>query len=1136
MSSYPQPGALTEQQPQPVFNFSSAVPFKKRRFPIIRPTSPPPPEETISSPVKNESKNEQESKISVNNELKSQQELKIQDGESPSSIDARNASSPGNADVSKASVSAVEKDGSNTDLGTPNVDNVQSKLHDEKKPTVNLKSAADLGNKFDILSNENSSESDVLKSCARSQIANMKQETFSEQKTEGTCVLEPSMGPMSVELSLVRKELAVPFPEHEKDEDICNTPDKSDPSLLCMALSDKELARIGKIDSTLNKVASQVFTNRSNWDLNTTMDVWEGSSGSDALTDTPAGIGGSRKNDDFQDEKLSLTTAGEIGFSLDKGKHILNVSDSNSSIAAILHSSQLCKTDDSLGLRLATPHREPEVRKEHFSLSDSSLATSSTSCLGLQSVQTSASPVKSEPVDENTKRDCKIGNGSNSNVVGLLKLSSAKTELVNNHKVETVLQHSVSPDKLICSGKSLKSEAIHQHNQKACKSEDVTLPQSFSRTMQNQDICSSSSFPDEKHKLPQVDEGTFELDDDEKLNGPAEATEVGILIDKGENKRNKEDEEYEDGEVREPSAEKQVGFGKEMENSEYFGHASRNSQPTDDQDIISPSTFDPPKDSAKKILEETRNDSNGDRVRPYSEDNYLQKALEEVLEVGVDEKSAISVKPDELLQNCRPAKEISVYELADVDCVADIELEDADNNNSTLSKAETSLDGHDGVKNSSNLGDKSRIINLSRASAATSPCETESFTKTLITTQRVKERYSDLDGHAQQWGNRDEFYTGGRTNRFVNDRAQDQDRPHGPHRNHRSSFSNRRRRISGRFDWDSSYHDFSSEIPYSPSDYRPARRQLTSDLDIECNGYEIQQDGASDRRKSKNDEFPSLRRDRENQNFSRFRNSSPNRPRDKFIRHLSDENINSPSYNNPQAIYDELDDGQQQQLVRGNRNFSNNMQRKEYSRNNRSKSPAWDSPRFYRPDRTCFRDEMVPRRRGGSPSYGGPRHHPSNDPRSGNSNNRRGSPERDFLRSGRSRTEGFDNSREMMGDCEEYMNGPGNNKFNERRGPVRSFRPGYNGESENFRFHLNEGHRPYRFCSDSDGEFGERGGGRMREREFDRRAKHHHHQSLGVSRRIRNVVDHEDGNYRTVERAWHDNDGFSDGREKRGRF
>ncbi|GER50958.1 glutamate receptor 2.3 [Striga asiatica] len=1067
MSSYPQPGDLTEQQ-QPVFNFSSALPFKKRRFPVIRPPSPP-PEETISSPIKNASKNEQESKISENNELKSQQELKIQDGENPSSIDARNASSPGNADMNKASVSAVEKDvsTSNTDLGTPNTENVQSKLQDEK-PTVNLKSVADLGNsKFDILSNENSPEFDVPKSCARSQI-------------EGTCGVESSMGPMSVELSLGGKELAVPFTEHEKDEDICNKPDKSDPSLLSMALSDKELARLEKIDSTLNEVASQAITNRSNWDLNTTMDVWEGSLGTNALTDTPAGIFGSRKNDDIQDEKFSLITAGKIDFSLDKGKKILDVSGSN--------------TDDSLGLRLATPHMEPDVRKEHFSLSDSSFATSSTSCLGLQSVQTSASPVKSEPVDENTKRDCNMGNGSNSNVVGLLKLSSVKTELVDNHRVETVLQQSVSPEKLIYSGESVKSEAIHQHNQTACKSDDIG-------------------------NLSAVDhEDTFELDDDEKLNGPAETTEVGVLIDKGENKRRKEDEEYEDGEVREPiqcpGAEKPVGVEKEMENSEYFMHASRNSQPTGDQDIISPSKFNPPKDSAKKILEETRNDLNGDSLSPYGEINCLQKASEEVLEGGVDEKRAISVNPDELLQNC-PAKEISVYKLADVDCGVSIELEDADNNNSTLSKSETSLDGHDCVKDSSNLGNKSRIINLSRASAVTSPSKTESVTKTLLTTQSGKERYSGFDGQAQQWGN---------------------------NRNLRSSFSNRRR-ISGRFDsrvdWDSSDHDFASEILYSPSDYRPTRRQLTSDLDTECNGYEIQQDGPSDRRKSKKDEFPSLRRDRENhQIFSLFRNSSPNRQRDKFMRHLSDEIINNPSsYNNPQAIYDELDDGQQQQqqLVRGNRNFSNMQRRKGYSRNNRSKSPARDTPGFYRsgrmrsPDRTRFRDEMVPRRRG-SPSYG-PRHHPSNDLR-------RGSPERDFSRSGRRRNEGFDNSREMMGDCDEYMNGPGNSKFNERRGPVRSFRPGFNGDSENlnFRFNLDEGHRPYRFCSDSDGEFGERGNGRMREREFDRRVKQHHNQSLGVSRRIRNVEDHEDGNYRTVERAWHDNDGFSDGREKRRRF
>ncbi|CAA0836608.1 Unknown protein [Striga hermonthica] len=1252
MSSYPQPGALTgqQQQQQPIFNFSSAIPIKKRRFPVIRSPSPPPPEENISgseiiksknekelkSSENNESKNKEELKISKNDESKNQQESKIQDEEKPSLIDATNASSPGNSDVRKP-VSPI-----NADLGQPNVENLARMPH-EAKPAVNLSSVTELGAEVDILPKEKSPEPEVPESCTHSQTVKVKQETLSVQNNEGICGLELSTASMSVELSLGPKESAVPSLEHEKDEVICNKPGKSDPSLLILALSNKNPAQLGTIDSTLNEVNSQVSYNRSNWDLNKTMDVWGSIRGSDAFADAFADVGGYRKMDDLQYEKSSLTTDGTIGVSLDKGKRNLDVSGFSSSDSTIQQFSQQCKTDGSLGLRLAMPHREMDVRKEYSSLSDNSVSTSDTRSLGLQREQISAAnmtrPVKSEPVDENTKRDCSVGSSSSScNVTGLLKLSSVKTEFVNNHRVESVLQPSATPNTLFYSGKSMKPEGVHEDNHQVCKSDDITLPQFFSRMQKIQESSPSSSFPldtlplmphslcssslpactesipvptrdlstrlehcqelspscpDDKisrpsdlgnlssvdhveHKLARVDEDTFELDDDEKLNEPAKTTEeeslksgcgsqgicnVSNSIDKGENKHSKEDEEYEDGEVREPiqcpNVDRPINIEKKMDNSEYFRHDSQNLQPLGDQDFISTSESDA-NISAKRNHQGSCNDSNDDKAGPNGEYNLLNKALE-VLEAGLDEKYTINVTPDEQLQDL-PAKEFSISGPA--------ELEDADNyvvketcsgeenNNSNLFKAEASLDAHDAAKNSTNGGNKSRIINLSRASAVTSPCKTRSIPKRLVTTRSGKERYSDLDGETQLRGNRDEFYTGSPNNKFIKDRAQDQDQDR-PQRNPRSSFSNRRGRISNRFgslhgDWDMPDHEFASEAPYGPSDYRHVRHKHkhASDVEVECNnGYDIQQDNTPpDRRKPKNDEFPSLRRtslrrrlspgDRENRNFPRFRNTSPNRHGDKFMRHLSSDDIINPAYsNNPQVMYDELD-GQQQQLVRRNRNFSN-MQRKGYSRNHRSKSRTrspgpWSSPQnsrrspvFYRtgrmrsPDRACFRDEIVPRRRG-SPSYG---------PR-----NRRGSPERAFPRSGR-RMDGMD-SREMMGDCdEEYMNGS-SSKFNERRGPARSFRTGYNnGNGENFRFHPNEDHhRPYRFCSDSDGEFVERGGGGMRDREFDGRVKNHHHQSsLGMSRRIRNVEEHEDGNYRSIERVWHD-DGFSDGRGKRRRF
>ncbi|KAI3458548.1 hypothetical protein Pfo_015211 [Paulownia fortunei] len=1318
-----EPGAYSGQQQvqqQLSINFSSAIPIKKRRFPIIRPSSPS-PEEKPSSSEDHDSKNKQESNIP---------------DEGLSLSGARNTSSPCNSDVSKTSALIVKKEEvtpKNIELGQAKVDTFASKPQ-EAKPSVSLGPIDDLGNNMDILLNEKSSEPEVPESCMGSQTSNVKQEIVSGQ-TEGTCRLELSTSSMNVELSLGPKEPLVPALEHQNTEAICPKSDKSDPSLLSLALREEKLVLHDKSDCTINNVGGRVCANRSNWDLNTTMDVWAGSTNSDAFAHRLVDVGVFSKSNSCHVEKSSLTTAGTVGLSLSKGKHILDGHRSNSSNAST-QPSQQCKTDDSLGLRLAMPQRELDASRERSSLLDYLVSTSVSPNLNLQQLQLSAAnvnrTVKPEPVDENSKRDCSVGSCSSSNM-GLLKFSSVKREFVNNHSLETVLQSSsISLEKLV-DHRSIKSEVVQEGNQEACKSEDTILPQSVERVMQHQESCASSSAlpvalmpqnscssrlptcselttsgdlsnqsehsfhskelhehndtPDEqiasmvskpvsqddkqlrpckvgsksvvdpdKCKLARVDEHTIELcqygevavNGEEKINLSAEMLEedsfgsdcesqgncaVETSMDIGENVCDKEDEEYEDGEVREPlqrsAGEDPIIEGKKTDNLELVECDSRNLQPSvllGDQNIGS-SDFDG-KDAVKENHEETHCDPNKDCVsisyEPTSEDNSLQKLSDKVLEVEVDEKRSISVTPEKRLSGRKnaeeesPGKEITSDGPTNGSHGIGVELGDeatdkvvkeicSGENDSPLSVVEASLNGHDATKDSSNVGNKSRIINLSRASVVTTPCKTRSIPNRLLTSRNGKERYSDFDGEIH--GNRGEIYTGG-SNKFAKDRVHDQSL-----RNSRPSFMLGKGRISGRFgslrsEWDSDHH-FASETSYGPSDYRVIRRKHASsisDVDLECNGYGVPQDGTalgSNRRKTMNDEFPSLRRaslrrispgDRDGpvtrgiQMLRRIpRNMSPSRCTveagsdvvglrhgDKFMRHLSDDIID-PIYSRPQAIYDELDG----QLVRGNRNFST-MQRKGYPRI-RSKSPVrsrtrspgpWSSPRrrspnglpeltqqhrspaLYRmgrmrsPDRACFRDEMVARRRG-SPSYVA--RHPNDlrdvdsgrehvHPRSANSN-RRSSPARVFPRSAR-RADALD-SREM-GDGDEYMNGPlHSNKFHElrgdesiderrkfieRRGPIRSFRPSYSSDNDNFRFHLNDGPRPYRFCPDADTEFVERSN--MREREFDGRIKH---QSLVVSRRIRNIEEQQDGNYRPVERVWHE-DGFSDARVKRRRF
>ncbi|KAL0317073.1 UNVERIFIED_CONTAM: hypothetical protein Sangu_2121600 [Sesamum angustifolium] len=1269
-----EPGGISGQhqvQQHQSISFSGAIPIKKRRFPVIRPASPS-PEEKASESEDNNSKNTQDSNI--------------QDEGLPLS---EHTASPDNSEASKTP-SIVKKEGvtpTNLELGQGNVETSASKLW-EAKPGASLGPVGDLRNKTDILSSEKSAVPEVPESRMDCQKTNMKQETASEQKGAHT-------SSMNVELSLGPKD---PLDVLKNQSGaICHKSEKSDPSLLSLALTRQKLVLHDKKDSTFDSVSGRVSANRSNWDLNTTMDAWEGSTNSDAFAQRLVDIGGFSKTNKCHDSKSSLTTAGIVGPSLNKGKYVLYDHRSNSSSASIQPSQQCktsdpldqqAKTDDSLGLGLALSYRNYDTRREHSALSDQVVSMSVSPKVNLQQVQPSGKnvnrPVKSEPVDDNSKRDCSIGSCSSSNM-GLTRFISIKRELVGNHSLVTALSSSIGPEKLV-DHRSIKSEAVQEGNQgSCCKSEDAMLPKSVARVMQQQESCASSSAlpvplmpqnscpsrlptcselttagnfsnqsehsfhskelhdhsdmadehmaamvsrpvsqddkqskpckvgnpnveDSEKRKLDPVNEHNLEVDecsevtanDEERINMSAEMHEKDSIGSDCESQGNhaadastdigeniyEEDEEYEDGEVREPlqhSAEDDpIVEGKKSEDIELAGSDSSNTQPfvlSDEQNL--PVCDIEGKEVVKENFDETQSDSIKDcgsiSYEPNSEDISLQKLSDKVLEVGVDEKRSVSVTPEKPLDISGrkdvtegPGKEVSCCEPTAGSHGADIELGDqatdkvvkeicSGENDSTLSKVEASSNDHDAAKDSNNAGNKSRIINLSRASVVANPCKSRSISNRLLTSRSGKERYPDIDEEIQPRGNRDEIYTGG-SNKFAKDRIHDHSL-----RNSRPNFMLGKGRISSRFgslrsDWDSDHH-FASETYNGPSDYRVVRRKhgsSISDVELECNDYGIAQDGTplgSNRRKAMNDEFPSLRRTslrrvspgerdspvtRGMHILRRIpRNMSPSRctfedgpdligPRhsDKYLRHIADDVID-PVYSRSQTLYDELDG----QLIRGNRNFST-LHRKGYPRI-RSKSPVrsrtrspgpWSSPRrrspnglpelsqhrspaLYRmgrmrsPERSCFREEIVARRRG-SPSYVARHPNDSRDvdsgrehvlhPRSANSN-RRPSPSRVFPRNAR-RGDALD-SREV-GDSDEYINGPSHSnkfhelrgdgsiderrKFIERRGPLRPFRPTYNSENDNFRFHLNDGPRPYRFCPDADTEFIERNN--MRER------------------------------------------------------
>lgn len=530
-------------------------------------------------------------------------------------------------------------------------------------------------------------------------------------------------------------------------------------------------------------------------------------------------------------------------------------------------------------------------------------------------------------------------------------------------------------------------------------------------------------------------------------------------------------------------------------------------------------------------------------------------------------------------------------------------------NESALPRTEVSLNSNDANKDANSGGTRSRIINLPRASYVSSLYKTRSVSGRSLPSRTVRERFTDLvpEGDKLHSQGRDEIFIDG-PHKFLRERNQDQ-----ALRNSRLSFTRGRGRGSSRLDalhgdWDSD-HDFAPELYNGPTDFR-FRRHKTDvvDADLECSSYIIAPDGAVGTgrggRKPLNDEVavfrhpPSRRRSpggregpatRGPQMVRRIpRNISPNRcigedasdlvglrHSEKFIRGLRDD-IVEPVFTRQQPPFE----GVEGHFVQGNRNFSSIQRRgppRIHSKSPmRSGSPGpWSSPRrrspdgfnghpelthrrspaVYRmdrmrsPDRPCFPEEIVARRHGSPPFL--PR--PSNDLRDMDSArdhgpprsvipNRRSPSGRILLRNSRR----FDiiEPRERT-DSDEFFGPPMHSgrfhelggdgsgeerrRIGERRGPVRSFRPPYNGAgAEGFRFNIEDGPRPYRFCPEADSEFLERGN--LREREFDRRVKNR------PGNAPRRSIEDQEGNYRHGEQVWHDQ-GFDDiSRLKRRRF
>ncbi|OIT30425.1 PREDICTED: uncharacterized protein LOC109210008 [Nicotiana attenuata] len=1264
VSGNEEPGVLSRQPS----NSSSGIPIKKRWYSMVQSPSP-----TRAEP----------SSLSNESESKTKGSCLVQ-GSTLSSCDSTSKS-----DTVKNTLLEVKKE----KPSDPNVDSPPTlqpflTISRETNPDTSSGPSGNVDNQVKPASAKKLASQEV----PGRTIVNVKKEIVAKQG-KSQCKLELPADSGHIELSLGPKKPRVSSLVDPNTEGSCLLRGTVNPSLLSLSLNKgKDISQDGSCKNGLNNNDSDdtAHTNRSNWDLNTPMDSWEGS-GDDVPVQDASHIDMLSKTSSSLDREPSISSASVVGANVDKGKQVVGASEREFNFPiSLIQPSLPYKSADVLPLSLGSTLRgfDSSILQSLAKVDSSRVSPNSSLLKNLAMNSNMNSPtrktVKSEPVEEALVQD---NAGTACRPAGTLDANVVKPEVVRQN-LEPTEMSTKGPQKLL-EQKPVKCEPLQEVSQEISMTSDVIAHQSVGRVLQLQESSSSSSStlpmpltPQKgcpsrlstcsdlsvmsgdlstqseysvhteeanrsKNALDQANadiaakNANFDLKESNVSSDKVEASVleginvedkrethhlvasgVGSAIDEEkisisagteeecygsdyESDGNhafaghvdaesvgcgREDEEYEEGEVREPMmqsiAEDPIAEGMDSEKNSKSAHSAGSSGVEvnyDEKDNSLPVHTESNDDFVKGC------DEKADKI-DHKDGNLRSPLLDKEETTGADEQRPIGAIQQGPVDQSRIAvlqegcqKDVLCDEAPTGSSGSGRNVGEANNENiggfdmaptvdSSLQNAETSINANSN-KDLSNVGSKSRIINLPRASNVTSPSNVRTITGRSLPSRSGRERYSDIEEekfHLRK--NRDETYADGP--KFV--RHRNEDRSFG---SSRGNFMRGRGRGSGRFDssrsdWDSG-RDFESYGGGTDYRFRRKRTAAVGESEIERNDYD-RLDGAdfvsNRRRKPLNDSFSSFR-------HPPARRLSPNGREDAAMMGIqmlrrAPRNI-SPS----RCTGEDGSDGPDGHFIRGNTKFTT-MQRRGFPRM-RSKSPArsrtrppgpWSSPRrrptegfnglpdssqhrspaMYREDRmrssprTSFTDDMVPRRRD-SPSYTARRLNDMRDVDAGQEHGhprslsiRRSPPDRVFTRN--RRLEMLD--RRERADGDDYFDGPihtgrfpelrsggstdERRKYGERRGgPARSFRPSYNSENDTFRFNQDGGPRPFRFYPEADEEFVERNN--TREREFDANIK-----DRPLPRRMRNVEEQE-GNFRQSGQVWHE-EGFDVSRLKRRRF
>ncbi|KAH9767945.1 hypothetical protein KPL71_011472 [Citrus sinensis] len=439
-------------------NYAAGVPIKKRRFPIIRPPSPT-PEEQSSIPLGNESVQKEDSSQSQGSVLSNA----IIPESSPALSDAKKDSPhekvKGNTD--ETNVNMVESIASS----------VRVKVEDPSPTIVHPASRADIDSNEKLVAAQKIAKTELNLSPGGTPALNTREDVSSEGKVERESDSKLSKTSGITELSLGINEHLFSSMVGQSGAGSCRYKEKGEPVLLSLSSSKGESSNQWKSNTfELNTGGANMCTNRSNWDLNTTMDAWDG-----FTVDRVSGqkvAGGFNSITGTRDIKPLISSVGMVGGSIGSGKQILEESESRSNAATLPDLSNYhCNSEDSLHLGLSPPSllsnvnekpsRSSALLNSGGNISDLSLRQAFVLSGNLSKVNIKT--VKSEPQDESTKHDFKGATA----IPKEIDFRAVKSELVERCNPEA-LKPSTSTVRSVDSG-SIKPEPVHEGMQETLK-------------------------------------------------------------------------------------------------------------------------------------------------------------------------------------------------------------------------------------------------------------------------------------------------------------------------------------------------------------------------------------------------------------------------------------------------------------------------------------------------------------------------------------------------------------------------------------------------------------------------------------------------------------------------------------------